>query len=259
MKVSVLQLPVAIGDRAQNQQTLRSMFAQAMEEKPDTVLMPELWDIGFYPRPLEDYTDEGAASAKALLSKLAKIYHVNIVGGSVAAQLGDAVENICCIFDREGNCIADYSKSHLFSPAREHDSFRAGSQVTTFTLDDVRCGVIICYDLRFPELSRRLALSDIDILFIPAAWPTVRLAHWRLLTQARAVENQFFVAAANGSGKFANGMPLAGHSALIDPWGEILAEADEKPSILTADFDLSVKEKIRSTINVFADRRPELY
>ncbi len=259
MKISVLQLPVVIGDRAQNQQTLRSMFAQAMEEKPDVVLMPELWDIGFYPRPLEDYTDEGAASAKAVLSKLAKIYRVNIVGGSVAAQLGDAVENICCIFDREGNCIADYSKSHLFSPAREHDSFRAGSQVTTFTLDGVRCGVIICYDLRFPELSRRLALSDIDILFIPAAWPTVRLAHWRLLTQARAVENQFFVAAANGSGSFANGMPLAGHSALIDPWGEILAEADEKPSILTADFDLSVKEKIRSTINVFADRRPDLY
>ncbi|WP_462331712.1 carbon-nitrogen family hydrolase [Schwartzia sp. (in: firmicutes)] len=259
MKISVLQLPVVIGDRAQNQQTLRSMFAQAMEEKPDVVLMPELWDIGFYPRPLEDYTDEGAASAKAVLSKLAKIYRVNIVGGSVAAQLGDAVENICCIFDREGNCIADYSKSHLFSPAREHDSFRAGSQVTTFTLDGVRCGVIICYDLRFPELARRLALSDIDILFIPAAWPTVRLAHWRLLTQARAVENQFFVAAANGSGSFANGMPLAGHSALIDPWGEILAEADEKPSILTADFDLSVKEKIRSTINVFADRRPDLY
>ena len=259
MKISVLQLPVVIGDRAQNQQTLRSMFAQAMEEKPDVVLMPELWDIGFYPRPLDDYTDEGAASAKAVLSKLAKIYRVNIVGGSVAAQLGDAVENICCIFDREGNCIADYSKSHLFSPAREHDSFRAGSQVTTFTLDGVRCGVIICYDLRFPELARRLALSDIDILFIPAAWPTVRLAHWRLLTQARAVENQFFVAAANGSGSFANGMPLAGHSALIDPWGEILAEADEKPSILTADFDLSVKEKIRSTINVFADRRPDLY
>ena len=259
MKISVLQLPVVIGDRAQNQQTLRSMFAQAMEEKPDVVLMPELWDIGFYPRPLEDYTDEGAASAKAVLSKLAKIYRVNIVGGSVAAQLGDAVENICCIFDREGNCIADYSKSHLFSPARENDSFRAGSQVTTFTLDGVRCGVIICYDLRFPELARRLALSDIDILFIPAAWPTVRLAHWRLLTQARAVENQFFVAAANGSGSFANGMPLAGHSALIDPWGEILAEADEKPSILTADFDLSVKEKIRSTINVFADRRPDLY
>ena len=259
MKISVLQLPVVIGDRAQNQQTLRSMFAQAMEEKPDVVLMPELWDIGFYQRPLEDYTDEGAASAKAVLSKLAKIYRVNIVGGSVAAQLGDAVENICCIFDREGNCIADYSKSHLFSPAREHDSFRAGSQVTTFTLDGVRCGVIICYDLRFPELARRLALSDIDILFIPAAWPTVRLAHWRLLTQARAVENQFFVAAANGSGSFANGMPLAGHSALIDPWGEILAEADEKPSILTADFDLSVKEKIRSTINVFADRRPDLY
>ncbi len=259
MKISVLQLPVVIGDRTQNQQTLRSMFAQAMEEKPDVVLMPELWDIGFYPRPLEDYTDEGAASAKAVLSKLAKIYRVNIVGGSVAAQLGDAVENICCIFDREGNCIADYSKSHLFSPAREHDSFRAGSQVTTFTLDGVRCGVIICYDLRFPELARRLALSDIDILFIPAAWPTVRLAHWRLLTQARAVENQFFVAAANGSGSFANGMPRAGHSALIDPWGEILAEADEKPSILTADFDLSVKEKIRSTINVFADRRPDLY
>ena len=259
MKVSVIQLPVVIGDRQKNQDTLRTMLEKAMTEKPDTVLLPELWDIGFYPRPLENYTDEGAHSAKELLSELSGKYHVNIVGGSVAAKLGDSVENICCVFDREGNCIADYSKSHLFSPAKEHKAFRAGDKVTVFTLDGVNCGVIICYDLRFPELTRRLALSDIDILFIPAAWPTVRLAHWRLLAQARAVENQFFVAAANGSGAFANGMPLAGHSALIDPWGEILAEADEGSAIITADFDLSVKEKIRSTINVFADRRPDLY
>lgn len=259
MKISILQLPVVIGDRAANQNTLRTMFAEAMEEKPDVVLLPELWDIGFYPRPLADYTDKGAESAKAVLSELAKKYHVNVIGGSVAAELGSAVENICCVFNRDGVCIADYSKSHLFSPAKENKSFRAGDKVTTFELDGVRCGVIICYDLRFPELTRKLALKDIEILFIPSAWPTVRLAHWHLLTQARAVENQFFVAAANGSGAFANGMPLAGHSALIDPWGEVLAEADDKGAVITADFDLTVKEKIRSTINVFADRRPELY
>ena len=94
MKVSVIQLPVVIGDRQKNQDTLRTMLEKAMTEKPDTVLLPELWDIGFYPRPLENYTDEGAHSAKELLSELAGKYHVNIVGGSVAAKLGDAVENI---------------------------------------------------------------------------------------------------------------------------------------------------------------------
>ena len=259
MKISLLQLPITIGDRATNQKNLQQELEQAMAEKPDLILLPELWDIGFFPRPLDQYTDPEGQNARSLLSKLARQYQINIIGGSIAEATADGIKNTCYVFDRQGKQTAVYSKSHLFSPAKEDKIFTPGNGLAVFTLDEIRCGIAICYDLRFPELFRKLALADIDLLLLPAEWPTVRLDHWRCLTQARAIENQLYLAACNGSGSFANGMPLAGHSVVIDPWGRRLAEADDQPGIITADINLLEKEKIRSTINVFSDRRPELY
>lgn len=259
MKISVLQMPVAIGDREKNAATLRRMLETAMKDAPDVVVLPELWDIGFFPRPLENHVDEGGAWSKKLLSSLAKQYGVNLVGGSVAVKTGDYIANRCHVFDRNGELVADYDKTHLFSPAKEDKFFRKGDHRAVFSLDGVKCAVAVCYDLRFPELFRRYALEDAALIFLPSAWPTARIAHWRTLSQARAVENQVFFVAVNGSGAFANGMPLGGHSAIIDPWGERLAEADEGEAILTAGIDLSVRDEIKRTIDVFHDRREELY
>ena len=259
MKITILQMPVVIGGREENLASLRRMMGQAAAEKPDVVLLPELWDIGFFPRPMEQYGDPEGQMAQEALSALAAAYGVNIVGGSVAAAGTEGVANRCFVYDREGHLTASYDKTHLFSAGGEGQVFAPGEQVTIFTLDGVRCAVIICYDLRFPELVRRLAREDISVLFLPAQWPTVREMHWRVLTQARAIENQIFLAAANGSGAFANGLPLAGRSVILDPWGERLAEAADGEAILTADCDLTVREKIRREINVFADRRPDLY
>ncbi len=258
MKVSVLQMPVAIGDREKNTATLERMMAAAMADSPDVVVLPELWDIGFFPRPLEDYLDKDGTAEKTL-SALAKKYGVNLVGGSVAVQDGGAAANRCFVFDRGGTRIAQYDKSHLFSPAKEDRFFRKGDSIGAFSLDGVPCAVMICYDLRFPELCRRLALEGAAVIFLPAAWPTARIGHWRILSEARAVENQVFFVAVNGSGAFANGMPLGGRSAILDPWGKRLAEAGESEAILTADLDLSVREGIKSSIDVFHDRRPDLY
>lgn len=259
MKITILQLPIAIGGREENMASLRRMAAAAMEQRPDVLLLPELWDIGFFPRPLAQYTDAAGEAAQAALSALAKEYAVNIVGGSVAAAYEGRVANRCFVYDREGQRIASYDKTHLFSPAGEGKSFAAGENLATFSLDGVKCGVIICYDLRFPELTRKLAQEGISVLFLPAQWPTVREMHWRALTRARAIENQIFVAAANASGTFANGMPLAGRSAILDPWGERLAEAAAAEAIITADCDMAMVAEIRRTMDVFADRRPDLY
>ena len=259
MKVSVLQMPVAIGAREENMATLRRMLAAAMKDAPDVAVLPELWDIGFFPRPLADYVDEDGAQAKDLLSSLAKQYHVNIVGGSVAAKVGNDTANRCYVFARDGALVADYDKTHLFSPAKEERFFRKGDHRAAFFLDGVKCAVAVCYDLRFPELFRRYALEDAAAVFLPAAWPAARIEHWATLSQARAIENQFFFVAVNGSGAFANGMPLGGRSAVIDPWGVRLAEADEKEAILTAELDFSVRNEIKRTIDVFHDRREELY
>ncbi len=259
MKVSVLQMPVTIGAREENMATLRRMLDAAMKDAPDVVVLPELWDIGFFPRPLEEYVDEDGTQARTLLSLLAKRNRVNIVGGSVAVQEADHVANRCYVFDRTGALVADYDKTHLFSPAKEERFFRKGDHRTVFTLEGVKCAVAVCYDLRFPELFRRYALEDAALVFLPSAWPAVRIEHWATLIQARAIENQFFLVAVNGSGAFANGMPMGGRSAVVDPWGLCLAEADENEAILTADLDFSVRDEIKRTIDVFHDRRAELY
>ena len=113
--------------------------------------------------------------------------------------------------------------------------------------------------MRFPEFIRKLALENISVLFLPAAWPASRLSHWQILTRARAIENQLYVIAANEAGTDEQGNHLAGHSAILDPWGEAIVDAGESEAILTARLRPGLRHHIRETINVFADRRPELY
>ena len=260
MKIAVLQPEVIIGDMGKNLFQLQQQLEQLAQKEslPDVFVLPELWTTGFYPTPIADFADVDGNRIKEALSRLAKQYRINIVGGTTITKTGAAIRNTCHCFDREGNLVATYSKTHLFSPMGENEHFAPGNEIAIFELDHVRCGIAVCYDVRFPEWIRRIALQGISILFLPAAWPMRRLLHWQLLTRARAIENQMFVVAANCAGRQPT-MKCAGHSAIIDPWGEYLCEADESPTLLQADLDLSVQEKIRQTINVFADRRPELY
>ncbi len=260
MKIAVLQHEVTIGNIEANLTFLEQKLEQLSQENglPDVMLLPELWTTGFYPTPLTDYADENGSAIREYLSRMAKQYHVNLAGGTVITKTSEGIRNTCHCFDREGSLKAVYSKTHLFSPMGEDDHFVPGKEPAVFELDGIRCAVAVCYDLRFPEWIRKLALQDISILLLPAAWPMRRLAHWQCLLRARAIENQIFVAAANCAGRQPT-MKCAGHSAIIDPWGEILAEADETPTLLQADIDLSVQKEIRQKINVFADRRPDLY
>ncbi len=136
---------------------------------------------------------------------------------------------------------------------------RAGERATLAKLPWGTAGLAICYDLRFPELFRGYALAGARLILLPAEWPHPRLAHWRTLLRARAIENQYFVAACNRVGADPNGTRFFGHSTLIDPWGEAIAEAGEEPCLLTATLDLAQVEEIRRKIPVFEDRRTDLY
>ena len=165
----------------------------------------------------------------------------------------------------DGNDLAEpivlYSNNPLTLVSdliRQYYGDNATMNDVTFTLDGVKCGLIICYDLRFPELTRSLALQDIELLFVPAEWPGIRREHWQTLNRARAIENQIFLACCNGCGT-AGETVYGGSSAIYDPWGTILAEAGEHEEIITADCDFAVKEQIRNSIHVFRDRRPEIY
>lgn len=259
MKAAILQMQVVLGEPEQNIATLHRLAAQAMEKRPDVLLLPELWLQGFYPQPITDYADVEGEQVQSLLSRLALNYQVNIVGGTVARSHQGQVFNTCYVFQRDGQLTASYDKTHLFTPGGEHQAFTPGNKLVTFTLAGIKCGVAVCYDLRFPELCRSLALSDIQVLFIPAAWPLKRLRHWQILLQARAIENQIFIAACNAAGHDSSQQRLAGHSAIIDPWGEILASAGTAEAVIDCQLDLAVQTGIKLSIDVFSDRRPSLY
>ncbi|PYI54852.1 carbon-nitrogen family hydrolase [Paenibacillus flagellatus] len=260
MNIALLQMDIAIGEPERNFAKLAELLekAAAAERKPDLIVFPEMWNTGYALDRIRDIADRDGERTKAFVSGFCRKHGVNVVAGSVAELSGEAVRNTIFAFDREGNEIGDYSKIHLFRLMDEEKYLTAGERVGRLDIGGVPAGMMICYDIRFPELTRRLALGGAKLLIVPAEWPHPRLHHWRTLLTARAIENQMFVVACNRVGTSGT-TSFFGHSMVIDPWGEIVAEGDESERILTATIDLAVVDKVRSTIPVFADRRPELY
>ena len=259
MKIACAQMDMRLGDSAYNFAHAEELVRAAAAKGADVVMLPETWNLGFFPKEgLAEQADPNGENVRHVFGALAKELGVNIVAGSAVTNRDGKVYNTAYVFDRSGACIASYDKTHLFTPMGEQDYFTPGDHLCTFTLDGVKCGLIICYDLRFPELVRSLALQDIELLFVPAEWPAVRREHWQTLNRARAIENQIFLACCNGCGT-AGETVYGGFSAIYDPWGTVLAEAGAAEEIITADCDFAVKEQIRKSIHVFRDRRPEIY
>ena len=259
MKVTCLQMDVQFACVEENFLHAEKLIGDAMEAAPDVIVLPETWNTGFFPREnLADLADRDCAMVTERIGSLAKKYRVNLVAGSVANVRKGQVYNTACVFDRQGRRIARYDKTHLFSPMGEDGYFTKGDRLCRFSLDGVPCGLIICYDLRFPELTRALALAGMDVLFAVSQWPEVRIPHLQTLCAARAIENQCFVINCNGCGA-AGDTRFGGHSAVYDPLGSILAQAGSGEEILTAACDLLTLPALRSAIPVFHDRRPELY
>ena len=259
MRVSCVQLDMKLGDAKYNFAHAEEMIRKAVErDHPDTVVLPETWNTGFCPQELAPCADDDGKAVKALCSALAKELNINIVAGSVANRRTDGFYNSAYVFDRSGAVIAEYDKTHLFTPSGEHNFFRMGSRTCRFTLEGIPCGLIICYDIRFPELIRTMTLEGVDLLFVVAQWPAKRAMHLETLSRARAIENQMFLALCNSCGA-AGETRYGGGSAVIDPWGETLAQAGREEETISAEMDFSVLTDIRSSINVFRDRRPALY
>lgn len=250
---------MAFAEPEKNFSRAEMLVRRAAGQKPDVILLPETWNTGFFPHEnLAGLCDTDCARTKSLMSSLAKEYSVNIIAGSVANLRDGEVCNTSCVFSRTGECIASYDKTHLFTPMDEHRYFRAGDSLCTFTLDGNRCAVLICYDIRFPELTRTLSVNGLDFLFLPSQWPKVRTEHLQTLLKARAIENQMFTVGCNSCGT-AGETVYGGASTVFDPWGKLICEAGENEEIIYAECDTGILSGIRSSINVFRDRRENLY
>ncbi|ARJ50213.1 carbon-nitrogen family hydrolase [Staphylococcus lutrae] len=260
MQIQLFQFNVAYGDIQQNMQKISTLFEHHLDNQTDVVVLPEMWNNGYALDALQNKADTDLNQSYPFIKTLAKQYHVDVIAGSVSNKKNEGIYNTAFAVNRQGEKIFEYDKIHLVPMLNEPEFLTQGETVPyPFSLSDgTSVSQIICYDLRFPELSRYPAAQGAKIMFYVAQWPQVRLSHWRQLLQARAIENDMYVVAVNGSGNDGK-TTYAGHSMVIDPNGEIIAEASTDEAVITVKLDLQQVDEQRLAIPVFDNMRPDVY
>jgi len=258
LKVSLAQMDVLLGSPDENLAKARSMTAYAAKQGADVVVLPELWSTGYDLENAAAYATPIDRGIFAEMASLANEHNICVLGSCLSLLGPGKFGNTAVFFDRDGKALGEYTKIHLFRLMDEHKYLSAGDHLTIVETSWGKAGLAICYDLRFPEVFRAYALAGVRIVFLPAEWPHPRLSHWRMLLRARAIENQMYVAACNRVGA-SKDTRFCGHSCIIDPWGEIVAEAGEDEELLTAESEMDRVDQVIARIPVFADRRPEIY
>ena len=258
LTISIGQMDVQLGVPEENLAVVARMTAESARRGSDVVVFPELWSTGYDLANGADYATGTDAGIFAEVAQLAKQYDICILGSCLSDLGVGRIGNTAVFFNKNGENIGTYSKTHLFRLMDEDQYLAAGDSRTMVQTEWGKMGLAIFYDLRFPELFRAYALAGAKLVFLPSEWPHPRLAHWRTLLKARAIENQFFVVACNRVGT-TNGTSFFGHSGIVDPWGEFVVEAGEGEMLVTAVIDLDTVDEVRKKIPIFQDRRPDIY
>ena len=257
MKIALVQMEVLEKNKAGNVENACALLRQAAPNC-DIAVLPEIWTTGYSLGHLSKEADFLNGPVVEELRSIAKEHSCAIVAGSIPLRKGDGqVYNTAVTIDKNGEIVFCYSKVHLFSMFNEQRFFKPGNDFGVYELEGVTCGSTICYDLRFPELYRHMAMQGAKIIFVPAEWPKLRGTIWDLFIRARALENHTFIVGVNCAGKF-HDQKFYGHSAVISPFGEVLAAGGEEEDIVYCDIDLSQVEKANEYMNVLKDVRPEL-
>lgn len=256
MKITLIQF-----ETKENIEENIEALEQIQIESGTICMLPELWLVPFDNEKIKE-ARAYEQQAREAMAKFSRDHKALLIGGTIPHEQNGQWYNTCFIYD-QGNEIAHYSKMHLLEVHAkkdyfESDVFTPGNKFVTFSFNGVRCGVIVCYDVRFPELARLLS-ENIEILFVPAAFnDRVGPLHWRSLLQARAIENEIFVAACAPSYSYQH-FTSYGHSMIVDPFGRIVIEAGSEPKILSAEIQIEEVNKIRKRMPLAKQRRNDLY
>lgn len=253
LSVMLVQMDVVSGDVEANLSRVGGLVA----EDADLIVLPEMFTTGCAFDRLRDLAEPLGGRTVKFLSGLAARRRAYVVA-SFAEAGEDGVYNTLVLLDRRGSLRMVYRKIHLVPMMDEPRYVRPGCRPASCQTEFGRWGAMICYDIRFPELARRLALEGAGLLVAPAEFPDPRMNHWRTLLRARAVENQVFVVAVNRVGAD-GGYTFFGHSAVVDPWGEVPQEGGREEAVLTCRIDLDAVEDVRRRVPALQDRRPEAY
>jgi len=265
-RVAALQM-VSTPDPERNLAEASRLIAEAAAKGARLVLLPEYFCfMGFKDSDkLKVREPYGDGPIQRFLAGMASQHNVWVIGGTLPMLVTDPapdenrVLNTTLVFDPRGEEVARYDKIHLFSFEKGKESFdeartiRPGADVRTFGAPFGRVGLSVCYDLRFPELYRRM--GDCALIVVPSAFTyTTGRAHWQTLLRARAIENQCYVLAAAQGGEHENGRRTWGHSMLIDPWGEVMDVLDEGPGVVAGDIDVERIAAVRASLPAWRHR-----
>jgi predicted amidohydrolase len=250
VRVAAVQMQVISGEPKKNMVRAEAMLIEAARQGVQAALLPELWTTGYALDRIDELAAEYSTPTLRFLQDEARRLGMTIVGGSFPEKRSDGVYSTCYIIGPNGAVLSAYSKEHLFPLLREPEFLRPGSPGTVVGTPSGKWATLICFDIRFPESARRLALQGARVLWVPAEWPHARLEHWRTLLRARAIENQLFVVATNRTGQ-GDDTRWGGHSTIIDPWGNVLAEAGEEEALVVADLDMALVDEVRARIPCF--------
>jgi predicted amidohydrolase len=265
VKLALAQIAIEGGDVAANVRRATEAIESAAERGADLVALPEIFNVGYF--AFETYQRNAEpldGPTLARVSDLADEHDIGVLAGSIVEDLSETTDqtpaeeglaNTSVFFDRDGNRKAVYRKHHLFGyESAEAEMLVPGESLGIAEFEDVTVGMTTCYDLRFPELYRSIAEAGATLVLVPSAWPYPRVEHWRVLSQARAIENQCFVAAINGSGSYEDAT-LLGRSSVYDPWGTLLAGTGDEPEIVIRDIDPERVTRVREEFPAWHDRR----
>ncbi len=253
MRVTSIQLEIQDRPRAETLAYGLGLLERAAGS--DLILLPELWPTGYFSFSRYEAESEpvDGPTVQALAAK-ARALGTSLFTGSFVERAGGKLFNTCLLIDASGEVVARYRKMHLFGyQSEERQLLAPGTEVAVRDTPWGRAGFSICYDLRFPELYRRMIDLGAEVFLTAAAWPAARLEPWLLLNRARALENQAFVFACNGAGS-SGGVRLGGHSLFVDPFGKVVAEAGDGEELLSIDVDLELVRQFRRDFPALEDR-----
>ncbi len=261
MKIAAAQIACTPGDLEANLRTINDFASRAKDAGAELIVFPEMIDTGYSMPVIQKHATSWTEGAVPQLQEMAKQLSLAIIAG-VSDRDGARIYNSQAFIDAGGNIRAKYRKTHLVTaaPLDERPVFTAGDAFVSCKLDQFNLGLTICYDLRFPEVCRTLAVEhDANAFVNSSAWPFPRLEHFRILALARAIENQCYLILANRVGTD-DGVTFCGTSAIIDPYGVIVASASaDREELIQAEISEEVLSSVRARMAVFNHRRQDLY
>lgn len=261
MQVALLQTPVCT-DATENLRVAADAVRRAAIQGAQIAVLPEMFCCPYDAASFSRNAEPDGGARWQLLRQLSRASGLYLVAGSVPELHGNAIYNTAYVFTPDGGQLAKYRKMHLFDISingglhfRESDTLTAGNDVCVFDTPFGRCGLMICYDIRFPEYAQRIAKAGAEVLFIPAwfNW-TTGPAHWELLFRARAMDNQMFTVGVASALDSADSTHSYGHSIVVSPWGEVLAQMDAQPGLRLVSLDMTQPAALHAQMPFAAHR-----